>query len=361
MLLSLTLWLTAVCVAFCRLKIQKAGKLVYDETFSGPLGTVTEDTIFRYYSQTKILTTAVVMLAAERGLLRLDDPVEMYIPEFADMTVYVGGSVEDDTVETVLAATPPTVRQCVMHTAGFGYGGLSAPLLEDEVDRIYAANNLSIMKLIAGSAGKRYGTLEKLAAKIGTVPLRHQPGTQWDYALGHIVAGRCVEVAMGRTLTEIMQTEVFDPLGMATAAWGVKANDPTLLPEFGYGTVEQIPGKPWTLKQRDPVASPPMPGLEAQMGTLLLPDVQMCGRADDWWKVHFPSRFLSAWCCRVRYYANPSLDCIDIVMRQLFACLSSSGRALTGYQLLAPRSVELMMTSQLPGGALLPDIGARAY
>lgn len=34
---------------------------------------------------------------------------------------------------------------------------------------------------------------------------------------------------------------------MNMASWGVEANDPNLLPEFGQGKVEHTPGKPWTL------------------------------------------------------------------------------------------------------------------
>ena len=47
---------------------------MYDQTINGPLGTITEDSLYRYYSQTKIIATVTTLLAAERGLLRLDDP-----------------------------------------------------------------------------------------------------------------------------------------------------------------------------------------------------------------------------------------------------------------------------------------------
>ena len=115
---------------------------MFDETVNGPLGTITEDSKYRYYSQvhsnslsslllfphspltrkqTKILATVATLLAVERGLLRLDDPVEMYIPEFADMEVYVSGTVAADDIVTEPAASPPTVRQCLMHTAGLAY------------------------------------------------------------------------------------------------------------------------------------------------------------------------------------------------------------------------------------------------
>ena len=63
---------------FARIKVCKAGKLVYDFTANGPCGTITEDSLYRYYSQTKIVATMVTLIAMERGLLRLDDPVGVH-------------------------------------------------------------------------------------------------------------------------------------------------------------------------------------------------------------------------------------------------------------------------------------------
>ncbi len=311
---------------FARLKIAKAGKLVYDQTFNGPLGTITEDSLYRYYSQTKIIATVTTLLAAERGLLRLDDPVEMYIPEFENPQRYVSGTVAANDILTEDADLLPTIRQCLMHTAGLAYGGLFADNgIVDEVDKIYMANDLGVEDLIhEGGLATVFGSLEKVAARIGTMPLRHHPGTLWDYANGHIVAVRCAEVAMGRVATEIIQTEIFDPLGMQTAGWGVKASDPNLLPMFEYGTVAMTPNKPWSLYQRDPVPATKLNltnnDAVAELQQCVLPDAQGTGKADDWWR--------------------------------MFACLMESGRSPhTGHQLLSPRTVELMMTSQLPGEA----------
>ena len=72
-------------------------------------------------------------------------------------------------------------------------------------------------------------------------PLRHQPGTQFDYAMGHILAGRCIEVAMGSTLTEIMQDEIFGPLGMDAAGWGVYEADARVLPMYRYMYIRTTP------------------------------------------------------------------------------------------------------------------------
>ena len=238
---------------FARLKIAKAGKLVYDETFNGRLGTITEQSYYRYYSQTKIIATVATLLAVERGLLRLDDPCEMYIPQFANAQRYVSGTAEGGDIKTEDAASPPTIRQCLMHTAGLAYGGLFAGNgIVDEVDRIYIANNLGVQELIhEGGLATMFGSLESIAARIGEMPLRHHPGHLWDYANGHIVAVRCAEVAMQRKATEFVQTEIFTPLGMTTAGWGVSKDHPDLLPMYEYATVTMTPGKPWSLKQSD--------------------------------------------------------------------------------------------------------------
>jgi CubicO group peptidase (beta-lactamase class C family) len=45
------------------------------------------ETIFRIASMTKPITSVAVMILYDDGLIRLDDPVSKYIPEFADVTV----------------------------------------------------------------------------------------------------------------------------------------------------------------------------------------------------------------------------------------------------------------------------------
>lgn len=45
------------------------------------------DTIFRIYSMTKPIVSVATMTMVEDGLIRLDDPVSKYIPEFAELKV----------------------------------------------------------------------------------------------------------------------------------------------------------------------------------------------------------------------------------------------------------------------------------
>ena len=51
---------------------------------------VDQDTIFRIYSMTKPITSVALMMLFEKGLFRLDNPVEKFLPEFKDIQVWDG-------------------------------------------------------------------------------------------------------------------------------------------------------------------------------------------------------------------------------------------------------------------------------
>ena len=99
------------------------------------------DAIFRIYSMTKPVTVTAVLMLLEEGLLLLDDPLADWLPDFAQMKVFVRSS--GDSIETTDLERPITIRHLVAtHSAGLSYGfetghpvdGLyqQAELLKDE-------------------------------------------------------------------------------------------------------------------------------------------------------------------------------------------------------------------------------------
>src|SRR5262249_48572238 len=51
-----------------------------------------EDAIFRIYSMTKPITSVALLMLLEEGKIALDDPVSRFIPGFAGLGVFAGGS-----------------------------------------------------------------------------------------------------------------------------------------------------------------------------------------------------------------------------------------------------------------------------
>ena len=82
---------------------------------------MTADTIFRIYSMTKPITGVAMMMLFEEGKWQMDDPVTKFVPEFKNLRVMTGTDKKGNMI-TVPVTRPPTMREIMSHTAGFGYG-----------------------------------------------------------------------------------------------------------------------------------------------------------------------------------------------------------------------------------------------
>ena len=161
--------------------------------------------IYRLYSNTKIVTAVAAMMLHEKGCFSLDDPLEKYLPDLADLQVLKVGTESVEDTEPVHAA--PTVRQLFCHNAGFSYGFLQESL----VDQIYMAKSL-----LGPDA-----TLEEKVSMIGEMPLAYQPGRRWQYSMSSDVLARLVEVWSGERFSDYLQARIFDPLGMVDTGFVV--------------------------------------------------------------------------------------------------------------------------------------------
>ncbi|WP_214406261.1 serine hydrolase domain-containing protein [Pseudonocardia lacus] len=188
---------------------------------------VADDTLWRYYSMTKPITSVAVMMLYERGLLALTDPVSRFIPSFAQQRVYVAGPAANPA--TVPVTEPMRVWHLLSHTSGLTYGFHHA----HPVDEMYR------------NAGHEFGVPKgmDLAGACDTwagIPLVFQPGTEWNYSVATDVLGRIVEVVSGKTLDRFFAEEVFAPLGMTdTAFWAAEDDHDRLaalyIPDPGNG------------------------------------------------------------------------------------------------------------------------------
>src|SRR6185312_10465221 len=87
-----------------------------------------EDAIFRIYSMTKPITAVALLMLMEQGKIALDDPVSRFIPGFADLGIYAGGTF--GSYQSSPNATPMKVVDLLRHTSGMTYGILNRTPLD---------------------------------------------------------------------------------------------------------------------------------------------------------------------------------------------------------------------------------------
>ena len=156
------------------------------------------DSIFRIFSMTKPVTGTALMILFDEGKFELDDPVGEYLPELANVDVFVSQN-EDGSWETEPADHPMTVRELMSHTGGLLY---TPPLSQGPIAEAYA--NAGIMNL------PNYTLAESIPA-LEDIPLGYQPGTQWVYSISVDVQGYLVENFLVRLLTNFYKKEFSIP------------------------------------------------------------------------------------------------------------------------------------------------------
>ncbi len=176
---------------------------------------VAPDTIFRFYSMTKPLTSTAIMMLYEEGRFQLDDPITRFLPCFRNMRVAVGGM--RGKLETVPAIREITFRDLLTHTSGLTYGFMEAT----PVDGQYRDRGVDFQ-----TSDKSLAEVVEIAADI---PLIAQPGAEWNYSIATDVLGHLVAVISGKPFADFLRERVTGPLGMVDTSFHVPADK---LPRF---------------------------------------------------------------------------------------------------------------------------------
>lgn len=195
------------------LLVARRGKVAWFE----PIGSLdpvagtpmTRDGIFRIYSMSKPVTTVAAMMLVEDGRMKLDDPVSIYLPEYARMTVGAEkpGADGKPVLETMPARRPITVQDLMRHTSGLTYGFFGPGLVKQAYN--------------AAGLGAGDPTNAEFSERLAKLPLAYQPGTTWDYSHSTDILGRLVEVVSGQSLYQFEKARLFDPLGMKDTSYYV--------------------------------------------------------------------------------------------------------------------------------------------
>ena len=255
--------------------------------------TLAKDTIFRIYSMTKPVTAVAMMMLFEEGKWKLDDPVSKFIPEFAHLKVVKSINADGSPVLED-ARRPPTMREMMSHTAGFGYG-LS---VDNPVDKAY------IQQQVLFSRG-----LQQMVNRTASIPLKYQPGTNWAYSNTPELQGFIIEKLSGMSLGQFMASRIFKPLGMVDTGFTLTSVQKPRLASLYAGDPASGELIPITSAFGKPLPDPTLPPANESGGGGL-----MSTMAD---------------------YAR-------------FCQMLLNGGALDGVRLLSPATVELLHTNVVP-------------
>lgn len=157
------------------------------------------DDIYYLYSCSKPMTCAGAMQLVERGLLKLEDPVSKYLPEFRHAFRLENG-------KQVNLKNTMTIRHLFTMSAGFDYNRDTQPIRD-----VIAAN-------------PNAGTVEIVNALIRS-PLQFEPGEKFQYSMCHDVLAAVVEAVTGMKFSQYMQENIWQPLGMKDTGFVLSAKD----------------------------------------------------------------------------------------------------------------------------------------
>lgn len=264
-----------------------------------------EDALLRIASMTKPVTSVAFMQLVEQGLVALDEPIARVLPELGQLGVYAGGGGA-----VPFAPVTPTraIRfvDLLTHMAGFTYGLQN----RTSIDAAYREVELDF--------GREHHTSEEYLTHLARLPLEFEPGTGWNYSVGTDVLGIAVERLSGMPLGEYFEQHIFGPLGMVDTGFGVASGqDERLGDAWGYQ-----PGKPPKLVERG--ASSKLLG---------------------------PAKFHSG--------GGGLIGTIADYHR--FAAMLLGKGELDGARILAPKTLDLMTSNFLPGGADLASISRSLF
>ncbi|MGY0064152.1 serine hydrolase domain-containing protein [Streptomyces sp. LZ34] len=198
-----------------------------DETHVEVMGTMRHDggapmrrdTIFRMASTSKPVSIAAAMVLLDECRLRLDDPVDPWLPELADRRVLrrVDGPLDD----TVPARRPITVRDVLTSTFGLGMDmtSLGTPVMNAVFEQGLTPNLPEPMP-----------EPDEWMRRLGALPLMHQPGERWQYHISSDLLGVLVARVTGQSFEAFLRERIFDPLGMKDTGFDVPADKIDRLP-----------------------------------------------------------------------------------------------------------------------------------
>ncbi len=264
---------------------------------------VEADSLFRIYSMTKPLTSALFMMLVEEGKVALDQPVDSLIPSWKNLGVYAGGW---DAIRTTPCARPMQMVDLLRHTSGLTYGFQQ----RTSVDAAYRKHKIGDFET--------EGDLEHMMEVLSRLPLEFSPGEAWNYSVSTDVLGYLIGKIEGRPFEVVLKERLLDPLGMTDTGFSVAPSE-----KARFAACCAINAKGERILQDDPDKSP-----------YLKPPVLVSGGGG---------------------LVSTAADYLKFCQMML------NGGEAGGVRYLSPKTVALMTANHLPGGVDLPQVSRSLF
>ncbi|WP_420823138.1 serine hydrolase domain-containing protein [Tsuneonella mangrovi] len=264
-----------------------------------------DDALFRIASMTKPVTSIAFMQLVERCKIALEDPVTKVFPEFANLKVYAGGG---GSVPFMPGTPAPPMRfiDLITHMSGFTYGLQN----RTNIDAVYRETNFDF--------ARRHLDSDEFVTELAKLPLEFAPGDSWNYSVSTDVLGIAVERISGQRLGDYFAEHIFKPLGMTDSGFGIAPDEAErLVDAFRY-----VPGK-----------SPEM----------------------------FDAGLTSSLAKEGRFDSGGGGLVSTLADYQKFCTMLVNGGELGGNRIVGPKTLALMTSNHLPGGADLTALSKSMF
>lgn len=223
--------------AGCGCAIAKEGKTLYQGYFGyadlDEKRPITEDTVYRLFSMTKVVICTAALMLFERGKFLLNEPIYEYFPQYRDTHVFV--TKPDESVHVVKSKRPMLIKHAFTMSVGLGFHFGDSPTSKE-------------MAKVKVELQKKYGKYDIVTEvkAMGGVPVEFHPGSKWQYGYGHDIIAGLIQVISGKTVGQFLQDEIFGPLGMEDTGFryreGIESRMASIYRKDESGKMIKIPG-----------------------------------------------------------------------------------------------------------------------
>jgi len=166
----------------------KDGKVIYHniENSMAPNGKpIYNNSVFPLWSMSKPITIVAMMQLYEEGLIKFEDKLSKYIPEFKNLKCKGQNGIYE-------CKNDLTLFHLMTHRSGYSY---------------YDNPQFFTSTL-------KYDNLKDFASDVANHPVEFEPGSNYLYGINMAILGRVVEVVTKKTFYEYLKEKIFDPLKM---------------------------------------------------------------------------------------------------------------------------------------------------